>query len=84
MNALEGQESILSVLGPMSNSLSGVKIFTKAILDSKPWLKDPMVIRKGWSEREYQLEEHGNGEKLCFAIMWNNGRGTSLASSTKN
>ncbi|KAJ7288192.1 general amidase [Mycena rebaudengoi] len=73
VNALEGQESISSVLGPMSNSLSGVKVFTKAILDAKPWLKDPLVVRKGWSESEYRLVEHGGGNNLCFAIMWDNG-----------
>ncbi|KAJ6559048.1 general amidase [Mycena vulgaris] len=73
MNALEGQESISSVLGPMSNSLSGVKVFTKAVLDAQPWLKDPLVIRKGWSESEYRLAHHGGGGQLCFAIMWDNG-----------
>ncbi|KAJ7175978.1 general amidase [Mycena filopes] len=73
MNALEGQESISSVLGPMANSLSGVKIFTKAILDAQPWLKDPLVLRKGWAEDEYRLVHHGKGGKLCFAIMWDNG-----------
>jgi amidase len=57
----------------MSNSLSGVKVFTKAILDAKPWLKDPLVVRKGWSESEYRLVEHGGGNNLCFAIMWDNG-----------
>ena len=31
-NALEGQESISSVLGPMTNSIAAVRIFTKAIL----------------------------------------------------
>ncbi|KAK7048484.1 general amidase [Favolaschia claudopus] len=73
VNSLQGQESISSVLGPMANSLSGVKIFTKAILDAKPWLKDPLVLRKGWDESEYQLVNHGNGKGLCFAIMWDNG-----------
>ncbi|KAJ7784426.1 general amidase [Mycena metata] len=73
MNALEGQESISSVLGPMANSLSGVKIFTKAILDAQPWLLDPLVMRKGWAEDEYRLIHHGEGGKLCFAIMWDNG-----------
>ncbi|KAJ7106593.1 general amidase [Mycena epipterygia] len=72
-SSVPGQESIASVLGPMSNSLSGIKIFTKAILDAKPWLKDPLVLRKGWSESEYQLERHGGGGQLCFAMMWDNG-----------
>ncbi|KAJ7675696.1 general amidase [Mycena polygramma] len=73
MNALEGQESISSVLGPMANSISGVKIFTKAVLDAQPWLKDPLVLRKGWSDDEYRLVHHGKGQQLCFAIMWDNG-----------
>lgn len=42
-------------------------------MSQQPWLKDPLVIRKRWSEDEYQLIDHGNGGKLCFAIMWDNG-----------
>ncbi|KAF9077309.1 general amidase [Rhodocollybia butyracea] len=73
VNALEGQESISSVLGPMANSMSGVKLFTKTIIDAKPWLKDPLAIRKEWSDKEYDLVYHGGGKRLCFGIMWDNG-----------
>ncbi|KAH8101474.1 general amidase [Cristinia sonorae] len=73
VNAQEGQESISSVLGPMANSMSAVKRFTKAVLDAKPWNRDPLVVRKPWSEREYALEEHGGGVGMCFAVMWDNG-----------
>ncbi|CAL1696974.1 unnamed protein product [Somion occarium] len=72
-NAQEGQESISSTLGPMANSLSAVKRFTKSIIDAKPWKKDPLVVRKEWSSREYALEEHGNGVGMCFAVLWDNG-----------
>ncbi|KLO17536.1 general amidase [Schizopora paradoxa] len=73
LNALEGQESISSVLGPMTNSIEAVKLFTKSIIDAKPWLKDPLVIKKPWSEDEYNLVDHGGrGGQLCFAIMWDN------------
>ncbi|KAF8830610.1 hypothetical protein HHX47_DHR2000847 [Lentinula edodes] len=75
VNALEGQESISSVLGPMANSMSGVKVFTKAIIDAKPWLKDPLAVRKDWSDKEYGLVYHGGGERLCFGIMWDNDGG---------
>jgi amidase len=57
----------------MSNSMSGVKIFIKAIIDAKPWTKDPLVLRKEWSEKEYCLSEHGNGKPLCFGMLWDNG-----------
>ncbi|KAF7347634.1 Amidase domain-containing protein [Mycena venus] len=73
VNTLEGEDSVLSVLGPLSNTLDGIKIFFKAVLSKEPWLKDPMVMRKRWSDEEYKLIDHGNGEKLCFAIMWDDG-----------
>lgn len=57
----------------MSNSLSGVKIFTKAIIDAQPWTRDPLALRKEWSETEYKLKYHGGGRSLCFGILWDNG-----------
>ncbi|KAI0735818.1 general amidase [Earliella scabrosa] len=74
VNAQEGQESISSVLGPMANSLEGVRVFTKAVVDARPWRKDPLCVRKEWSEREYALGDHGGrGGRMCFAVMWDNG-----------
>ncbi|KAJ7337565.1 general amidase [Mycena albidolilacea] len=73
VNTLDGVDSILSVLGPLCNTLDGTKTFFKAVLSKEPWLKDPLVVCKRWSEEEYNLIDHGNGGKLCFAIMWDNG-----------
>lgn len=73
VNSLEGQDSILSVFGPMTTSVSGLKAFIRAVVYAKPWLKDPLAIRKKWDEEEYMLVEHGNGNGLCFAIMWDDG-----------
>ncbi|KAG9017915.1 hypothetical protein FRB95_012773 [Tulasnella sp. JGI-2019a] len=73
VNSLEGQQAINSVIGPMCSHVSSLKAFTKAILDAKPWNKDPFVARKPWSEAEYLLEDHGGpGQKLCFAVMYDN------------
>lgn len=56
-----------------SAHLPGVKTFTKAIIDAKPWLKDPQVVKKEWNQAEYDLVDHGGpGAKLCFAILWDN------------
>jgi amidase len=71
-NTLMGQESISSVLGPMSTSISSLKMFTKAIIDARPWDHDPLAVRKVWNEEEYRLVEHGGGKEMCFAIMWDN------------
>ena len=73
VNSLEGQDSLPSVLGPLSPTLSGVKTFMKAVIGAKPWLKDPLAIRKPWDESEYQLSEHGGGKKLVFGLLWNDG-----------
>ena len=70
---MEGQDSLPSVLGPISISLSGVKAFAKAIIDLKPWRLDPLAVRKAWDEDAYKLKEHGEGKDLCFAILWDNG-----------
>ncbi|KAG6844210.1 hypothetical protein H0H87_008879 [Tephrocybe sp. NHM501043] len=73
-NSLEGQDSLPSVLGPLANSIYGLKVFIQGVLSQKSWLRDPLVIRKSWSDDEYNLIEHGRGkEELCFAIMWNDG-----------
>ena len=72
-NSLEGQDSVLSVLGPITSSISGLKTFMEAVIKAKPWIKDPLAVRKKWDEDEYQLKDRDNGRKLCFAIMWDDG-----------
>ncbi|TFK29470.1 general amidase [Coprinopsis marcescibilis] len=72
-NSLEGQDSVLSVMGPIAPSISAIKLFMQSIMSKNPWLKDPLVIRKPWNEGEYHLAEHGHGRSLCFAILWDDG-----------
>ncbi|KAF8195207.1 hypothetical protein K438DRAFT_1760877 [Mycena galopus ATCC 62051] len=67
------QETIVGVLGSLSNSLDGVKTSYKAVLSKQPEKKDPLTTRKRRNGEEYNLIDHGNGEKLCFAIMGDNG-----------
>ncbi|KAF8591864.1 amidase signature enzyme [Ramaria rubella] len=71
LNSLEGQDSLPPVIGPISYSISGLKIFMKAIIDAKPWRKDALMVHKPWDQQSYELVEHGNEKKLVFAIMWN-------------
>ncbi|KAG5636313.1 hypothetical protein H0H81_008427 [Sphagnurus paluster] len=73
VNSLEGQDSLPSVLGPLSNSIFGIKAFMQGVLSQRTWLRDPLVIRKHWDEEEYKLVEHGRGQSLCFAIIWDDG-----------
>lgn len=73
VNSLEGQDSLPSVMGPLSTDLGGIKLFMQAVIGQKPWLKDPLVLRKHWDGDEYRLAEHGGGQKLVFGILWNDG-----------
>lgn len=72
-NSLEGQDSYPSVLGPLSTDLCGIKLFMQVVIGQKPWLKDPLCLRKHWDEDEYRLIEHGGGKKLTFGILWDDG-----------
>lgn len=72
-NSLEGQDSVPSVFGPMSRSLSGIKAFMQAVIAGRPWSKDPLAVRKAWDNDAYQLSEHGHGKNLVFAILWDDG-----------
>jgi amidase len=76
LNSLEGQDSLPSVLGPLSHSMSGIKVFMKAVIDAKPWRKDPLAVHKPWDQQEYELIDHGGGRELVFAILWNDGNVT--------
>lgn len=74
MNSGMGQESIHSVMGPMAPSLAALRVFTKTVIDSKPWEKDPGCLRMPWDPKQSALAEHGGPVgRLCFAIMYDDG-----------
>ncbi|KAF5359209.1 hypothetical protein D9756_002880 [Leucocoprinus leucothites] len=73
VNTYEGQNSVLSVMGPMSMSMEGIRLFMKSVLMMKPWQYDPLVIRKQWNEDEYHLVDYNLGKELCFAVLWDDG-----------
>lgn len=73
VNSMEGQDSMPSVLGPLSGSIGGLKIFMEAVIKAEPWLRDPLTIRKHWNDEEYKLADHRRGKDLCFAVMWDDG-----------
>jgi amidase len=59
----------------MTNTLSGITTFMKSVIATRPWMKDPYVVRKAWDEDAYRLSEHGGpGSQLCIAFVWHNGQ----------
>jgi amidase len=45
-----GQEQIVPVVGPLSTSLEGIKIFMKTLIDQKPWLYEPSLVPMPWKD----------------------------------
>ena len=72
LDAGEGSESILGTVGPLSTTLSGVKVFMKSIIDTKPWLSDPSLVSLPWREQSQLLNLQRTG-KLKVAVMWDDG-----------
>lgn len=78
-NSMDGQNSILSVIGPLAGTARSLQFLFKAVLGQQPWLYDPLVLELPWrSEIELdtrQLVEQSakDPSKLAFAIMKDTG-----------
>ncbi|KAK2761319.1 hypothetical protein FQN54_001841 [Arachnomyces sp. PD_36] len=72
LSASRGFEHIVPVIGPLSTSLEGVKILMKSVIDTKPWLKDPMLLPFPWRD---DVQHLGNGanKRLKVAVLWDDG-----------
>lgn len=40
----------MGTTGPLSTSLEGLKLFSKAIIDQKPWLRQPSLAAMDWKD----------------------------------
>lgn len=87
-NSFLGQESVSSVIGPLTHSLEGVVTFMRAVLGARPWELDPILVSMPFNEDAYALKNlqlkagsaepaeafTGDGKtQLCFAIEWDDG-----------
>ncbi|KAH7070144.1 amidase signature domain-containing protein [Paraphoma chrysanthemicola] len=81
-NSMDGQNTILSVVGPLATNATSLRLITQAILDQKPWLIDPMVHEIPWRyEHENSINENihdgrgieKRGGKLCFGVLKTDG-----------
>ncbi|KAH8725430.1 amidase signature domain-containing protein [Phaeosphaeriaceae sp. PMI808] len=65
---MAGADTVESVLGPLSTSLEGLRVFMKAIVDSEPWLTEPALIPMPW--RDFQMSPN---RCLRIGILWHDG-----------
>lgn len=76
MATMIGAEHIVPVIGPMSTSFEGVKLFMRAVMDQKPWLYEPSLVTMPW--RDYSdstlLRKDGGGKpKLRVGVLSDDG-----------
>ncbi|MCJ1281824.1 Acetamidase [Xylographa opegraphella] len=78
-NSMDGQNTVLSVVGPLSSTVGGLRLAMKSLLSQQPWLHDPLVHEIPWREEQEQqifdLISPGTSGKggLTFGIIESDG-----------
>lgn len=81
-NSMDGQNSILSVIGPLASSAGALKLLFKSVLGQKPWLQDPLAVELPWRDEVEKevwslIKNPSNGKNnkdgLVFGIMYHDG-----------
>ncbi|KAB8293877.1 hypothetical protein EYC80_009356 [Monilinia laxa] len=72
-NSLAGQNTILSVVGPIATTARSLKLVMKSILSVQPWLHDPLVCEIPWRDEQEQMvldtiKSNGGGQ-LAFGVF---------------
>lgn len=75
-NSMDGQNSVLSVVGPLATTPDALKLLMQALLSKKPWLHDPMVLEIPWrteSEAEITDAIQRFSRPLSFGVIRDDG-----------
>jgi len=73
-NSWDGAPGVLSVVGPLAPSPGALRLVTKGLLGTQPWLHDPLVHELPWrNEQEEAITKLAKEKKLCFAVMRHDG-----------
>lgn len=74
-NSMEGQNTILSVIGPLAPTARSLTFVFKAVLSQQPWLYDPLALELPWRDgvvqetRSLIAQAKNGGPTLAFGIM---------------
>lgn len=63
-NSMDGQNSVLSVVGPLGSTVGALRLVTKGLLSMEPWNHDPLVVEMPWRAEQEKLPE-----KLVFGVL---------------
>ena len=62
-------EHIVAVIGPLSTSLEGIKLFMKTVLAAKPWMVEPSLLPIPWEESQ-SISAASPTKKLRVGVLW--------------
>lgn len=74
-NSIDGQSTILSVIGPMAPTARSLVMIMKAVLSQQPWYHDPLVLDLPWRDDVVQQtralieQSKGGTPSLAFGIL---------------
>ncbi|CEO60746.1 hypothetical protein PMG11_05301 [Penicillium brasilianum] len=74
-NSMDGQSTILSVIGPLAPTARSLTLLFKTVLSQKPWFHDPLVLELPWrdavaEETRLRIDQAKAGKSsLTFGIM---------------
>ena len=69
-----GEEQVVPVIGPMSTSIAGIKLFMQSLLDQKPWLLDPSLVNIPWKTAPLLRTDASTGKrKLRVGVLADDG-----------
>ena len=73
-NSMDGQNSILSVVGPLAPSVATLRLLVKSLLSRQPWLHDPLCLEIPWrNEAEDEVLKLISTSRLAFGILKHDG-----------
>lgn len=85
-NSMDGQNSVLSVVGPLATTPDALKLIMQALLSTNPWFHDPLVHEIPWrSEAEVAISDPIKrfSKPLSFGVMRNDGSCTPMPPVTR-
>lgn len=74
-NSMDGQNTILSVIGPLAPTARSLTFVFKAILSQQPWLYDPLALELPWRDdivqetRSLIAQAKSGISRLAFGVM---------------
>ena len=70
-HTMGGAEQILGVIGPLSSSIEGIKLFMRTLIDAQPWLIEPSLVPLPWHSNPAGFAS--SKKKIRVAVMWDDG-----------